>query len=95
MTKPLSSARLRVRVVPRSSRTELVGWLGDQLKIKVAAPPQDGRANDALTVFLAAQLGVPKRHVRVASGHGASSKVLEIDGLSQPELIDRLEELLR
>lgn len=91
----MSAAKLGVKVVPRSSRTELVGWLGDRLKIKIAAPPQDGRANDALIEFLAAQLGVPKRNVRIASGHGASTKVVEIDGFSQPQLIDRLEELLR
>ena len=43
-------AKVAVKVVPRASRDEVVGWLGDRLKIKIAAPPQDGRANDALGV---------------------------------------------
>src|SRR5690606_13091128 len=46
-------AKLSVKVVPRASRDEIVGWLGDRLKVKIAAPPQDGRANAALEAFLA------------------------------------------
>src|SRR5690554_3006126 len=52
-------AKIAVKVVPRASRDEVVGWLGDRLKIKIAAPPQDGRANDALEAFLAERLGLP------------------------------------
>src|SRR5690606_32249710 len=68
-------AKLSVKVVPRASRDEIVGWLGDKLKIKIAAPPQDGRANDALEAFLAKALGLPRRAVRIAAGHGSTSKV--------------------
>lgn len=89
------SARLAVKAVPRASRDQVVGWLGDRLKVKVAAPPQDGRANEALESFLAARLGVPKRSVRVAAGHGSSSKIVEIEGLDQRELVSRLDALLR
>lgn len=88
-------ARLSVKVVPRASRDEIVGWLGERLKVKIAAPPQDGRANAALEAFLAETLGVPKRNVRVATGHGSSSKVVEIDGIGQTDLVGRLGELLR
>lgn len=88
-------AKLSVKVVPRASRDEIVGWLGDRLKVKVAAPPQDGRANAALEAFLAETLGLPKRNVRVATGHGSSSKIVEIEGIDQTELIGRLEERLR
>ncbi|MGI9178416.1 MAG: DUF167 domain-containing protein, partial [Pirellulales bacterium] len=45
---PQPSARLRVKIVPGSSRNEIVGWLGDALKIKVTAPPEKGKANDAV-----------------------------------------------
>ncbi len=83
-------AKLSVKVVPRASRDEIVGWLGDRLKVKIAAPPQDGRANAALEAFLAAALNVPQRDVRVARGHGSSSKVVEIAGLAQTDLVDRL-----
>jgi len=88
-------SKLAVKVVPRASRDEIVGWLGDRLKIKVAAPPQDGRANDALEAYLAERLGVPRRKVRVAAGHGSTSKIVEIEGLLQTELVSRLEALLR
>jgi len=95
MSDAESRSKLAVKVVPRASRDELVGWLGDRLKIKVAAPPQDGRANDALEAYLAERLGVPRRSVRVATGHGSTSKIVEIDGIPQTELVSRLETLLR
>lgn len=88
------SSKLRIKVVPRASRNEIVGWLGARLKVKIAAPPEDGRANAALEAFLAERLGVPKRDVRIAAGHGSSSKTVEVEGLAQPELDARLEELL-
>jgi len=88
-------AKLSVKVVPRASRDEIVGWLGDRLKVKIAAPPQDGRANAALEAFLAQTLGLPKRNVRVAAGHGSSSKIVEIEGIGQAELVERLEKRLR
>ena len=54
MTKaPTPSARLRIKVVPRSTRDEVVGWLGDALKIKVTAPPQKRRANEAVVALIA------------------------------------------
>ena len=90
----MPSAKLAVKVIPRASRDEIVGWLGERLKIKIAAPPQDGRANAALEALLAAELGVPQRNVRVARGHGSSSKVVEIAGLGQTDLADRLDALL-
>jgi uncharacterized protein len=88
------SVKLGVKVVPRAARTELVGWLGGRLKIKVAAPPQDGRANEALTAFVADTLGLPRRSVRIATGHGSTSKIVEIDGVDEAELEARLAALL-
>ena len=87
-------ARLSVKVVPRASRDEIVGWLGDRLKVKIAAPPTDGRANDALEAFLAARLGLPRRGARVAAGHTSTSKIVEFDGLAQQELARRLDALV-
>jgi uncharacterized protein len=91
---PGPSVKLGVKVVPRASRNELVGWLGGRLKIKVAAPPQDGRANEALTAFVADVLGLPRRSVRVATGHGSTSKIVEIDGVTDAELAARLAAVL-
>ncbi|MBN1239143.1 MAG: DUF167 domain-containing protein [Gammaproteobacteria bacterium] len=82
-------ARLSVKVTPRASRNEVVGWVGGKLKVKVAAAPEGGRANDALAAFLAERLGLPRRSVRVATGHTSSSKIVEIAGIRQADLVER------
>ncbi len=81
---------ISVKAVPRAARDEIVGWLGDALKVRVAAPPQDGRANAALELLLAAALGLRRGAVRVAAGHGAARKRVEIDGLDRGEIERRL-----
>jgi uncharacterized protein len=73
--------RIRVRVVPRASRTELVGFHGDELRIRLTAPPVDGAANAALVSFLADRLAVPRSTVRLLSGETSRSKVVLIAGL--------------
>jgi uncharacterized protein YggU (UPF0235/DUF167 family) len=78
-------------VVPRSARDEIVGWLGGALKVRIAAVPEGGRANAALETLLAETLGVRKADVRVATGHTASRKLVEIEGLEQSEIDRRLE----
>ena len=70
--------RLRVRVQPGASRTEIVGRHGDAIKVKVAAPPVRGAANEGLTDALAGVLGLPRRAVRVVQGHGSRDKVVEV-----------------
>jgi uncharacterized protein len=60
------------------------------LKVRVAAPPQDGRANAALEALLATALGVPKSAVRVASGHSSARKRVDVDGLARDEIERRL-----
>ena len=81
---------ISVKAVPRAARDEIVGWLDGALKIRVAAPPQDGRANAALESLLAATLGLRRSAVRVAAGHGSARKRVEIDGIERAELERRL-----
>ena len=90
MPAPRSKTTLAIKAVPRAARDEIVGWLGDALKVRVAAPPQDGRANAALELLLAAALGLRRGAVRVAAGHGAARKRVEIDGLDRGEIERRL-----
>jgi uncharacterized protein (TIGR00251 family) len=78
---PEPSIRLKVKAVPGSSRDGIVGWLGDALKIKVTAPPEKGRANEAVVSLLAERLGLPADAVAVASGHSSPSKVIAINGM--------------
>ena len=75
-------AILQVHVQPRASRTEVVGWHGDAIKIRVKAPPVDGAANEELVKFLAKQLGVARSDVAVTSGAGSRTKRVRVEGLS-------------
>ena len=90
MTKE-SRSELAVKVVPRSARDEIVGWLGGTLKVRVVAPPQDGRANRALEELLAAALGLKKNAVTVAAGLSSARKRVAIAGLERDEVLRRLE----
>jgi uncharacterized protein (TIGR00251 family) len=87
---PETSCTLAVKAVPNAPRSEVVGWLGDALKIKVHAPALEGRANDALCEFLAAELGLPKRAVTLAHGDKSRQKLLRISGLTLAEVKAKL-----
>lgn len=78
--KRSGTIRLRVRVQPRASRTEVVGEHDGALKVRVAAPPVDGDANRELVRFLAKALGLASSQVRLVSGATGRSKTLEITG---------------
>jgi uncharacterized protein (TIGR00251 family) len=71
--------QLALKIVPRASRTRIAGWVGDRLKIQVAAPPERGRANQAVVALLAATLGLPRADLRIVAGHGSPEKIVEID----------------
>lgn len=73
---------LRVKVIPRSPRTEFAGEMADgTLKVRLAAAPEKGKANEALCVFLAAHYRVPRERVAVISGQTAARKLVRIDGV--------------
>ena len=68
---------LRVKVIPRSAKTEIAGAMADgTLKIRIAAPPEKGKANDELVRFLAAHYGV--KRVEIISGHAAALKIIRL-----------------
>jgi uncharacterized protein (TIGR00251 family) len=73
--------RLSLKVVPGSSRDEIVGWLGDSLKVKVKAPPEKGRANEAVIALLADRLGIDASSIAVVTGHGSPAKVVAVEGM--------------
>jgi hypothetical protein len=74
--------RLLIHVQPRASRTELAGLHGDALKIRLAAPPVDGAANDVLLRFLAEILSVPRSRLDLTSGHTSRRKVVLVQGVT-------------
>jgi uncharacterized protein (TIGR00251 family) len=86
----LPKIRISVTVSPGAARTELVGRHGDGWKVRVAAPPERGRANDALVELLAGALDVPRSSIRVVSGLTAKAKVVEVEGLTTGEAERRL-----
>jgi uncharacterized protein len=71
---------LELHVQPGAARTEFAGEYGGRLKLRLAAPPVDGKANDALVAFLAEYYGVPKRNVRILAGTSSRRKRILIEG---------------
>ncbi len=83
-------AILTVHVQPNSSRTACVGMHGDALKIRLAARPIDGAANDELIRFIAEQCMVPRAHVQLQAGAEARRKRLCVQGITAQALLARL-----
>jgi uncharacterized protein (TIGR00251 family) len=83
---------LRLQIQPRASKTEPSGPFGDppRMKVRVAAPPVDGEANEELLKFLRKRLNVPLSHLRIVRGETSKSKDILVAGLSQQEVRDRL-----
>jgi len=79
-----------VRLTPRASRDKIAGWEGDVLRVRVTAPPVEGRANDALLRLLARALDVPTGRLRLVRGQTQRNKVVAIEGLSAEEVRARL-----
>lgn len=75
------SCRIPVKVIPNAPRNEVVGWLGEALKIKLKAPPVEGRANAALCESLAEWLDVPVRGVTLLQGATSRQKVVQVEGM--------------
>jgi uncharacterized protein (TIGR00251 family) len=82
--------RITVYVQPRASVTEAAGKHGDCLRIRLAAPPIDNAANQALVAWVAGKLGLPKRQVRLVGGLTSRRKTLEIQGASAAAVIAAL-----
>jgi uncharacterized protein len=75
-----------VRVVPRASRTQIAGELDGAVKVRVAAPPVEGAANDELIRFFAKVLNVNRSNVEIVSGPASRSKVLRVTNITAAEL---------
>ncbi len=69
---------LRLHIQPGAKKSEVVGLHGDALKIRLAAPPVDGKANEALLAFLSDRLGLPRAAFSLKSGQTSRRKVIEI-----------------
>jgi uncharacterized protein len=85
-----SRARITVKVQPRAKVTRISGRAETAYRLHIAAPPVDGKANEACVAFFAALAGVSKSRVRILSGLTSRMKLVEIDGIAQEEMERRL-----
>jgi hypothetical protein len=84
-------ARISLRVTPRAKWNNIAGVLEDgTVKIRVTAPPVDGKANQALIKYLAEFLGIAKSKIEIVSGENNRNKVVEVIGMGQMELLERI-----
>jgi len=79
-----------VRVLPRSSRNEVVGESEGVLRIKLTSPPVDGAANKTLVQFLSDKLDVSKSRITIVTGQTGRSKVIAVSGVSKAEMLEKL-----
>ena len=80
VTKTAAGVTFRVRVQPGANKNEIVGVQQDALKVRISAPPLEGKANKALIQFLAKQLGVKRNQVEIMSGHTSRIKTIHVVG---------------
>jgi uncharacterized protein YggU (UPF0235/DUF167 family) len=85
-----AAARIAVRLTPRGGRDAIEGWEGEVLRARVAAPPEGGKANEALLRLLAGQLGVARSSLTLAGGARSRDKLVEVRGLDGAAVRARL-----
>ena len=85
------SATVSVRVVPRSSKEGVAGFEGGVVRIRLNAPPVEGKANEALVRFLSKAVGVPKSRITLVTGERGRSKIVRIDGITREAPLAALE----
>jgi uncharacterized protein len=90
ITATAAGTTVRVRAVPRAKVDRLDGLHGDALRVRIAAPPSDGRANDALLALLADALGVRRRDLVLVRGERSRDKTVRVTGLGPAAVATRL-----
>ena len=83
-------AVIRVKVLPRSSKTEIAGQANGVYRIKLTAPPVDGKANKALINFLAKKTGLPKKNFQIVSGEHSKNKTIRIHTVAPENVMKSL-----
>jgi hypothetical protein len=81
---------LEVQIIPNAGKNQIAGWHGGRIKIKIKAPPVDGKANEELVRYLAEALGVHRRDIVIERGETGRSKTISIAGMSDSEALSRL-----
>jgi len=87
MTSKNSYVEFNVRIIPKSSRNEIIGRHGSVYKIKVTSPPVDGKANKALITLLSKILKKPKKNIEIISGEKSRNKRIRIINITENEFL--------
>ena len=90
MVEAGAAATFHVKAVPRAPRSRIEGWQGDTLKVRLQAPPVDGKANAALLALLAESLDVGKGQLEIISGETGRLKLVRVHGLTAEQVKMRL-----
>lgn len=85
-------ARLKIHVTPGAREEGITGWRGQSLRLKVRARPEKGRANEAALRLLAGRLSLPRASLTIVHGAASRDKLVEVDGLSDEELLARFDD---
>jgi uncharacterized protein len=91
ITEQSGGVILVIHAAPRAARSQIQGLHGDALKVRLQAPPVDGKANETLMEFLAEVLGVPRRQVTLLSGLTSKHKRVAVQGINAQEVRTKLE----
>ena len=86
-----SETFIKVKVLPRSSRTEIAGKEKDIYRVKITDPPVEGKANKALIALLAEKLGIAKRDIEITAGKTSRMKTVRVQGMSEVDVKQALE----
>jgi uncharacterized protein (TIGR00251 family) len=82
---------VKIYLQPKASKNEMVGPYRDGIKVKVTAPPIEGKANNALIQFLSKKLGISPSSIEIVKGHHSREKTLKISGNLDQELMKKLQ----
>lgn len=82
----MNNLRLKIKAVPGARCDQIAGWLGDRLKVRVAVPAEDGRANEAIRALIAERLGLKRRDISIVAGVASAEKTLEIAEITDEQL---------
>lgn len=88
----MKTAYINIKVIPKSSRNEIIGWENNELKIRLKAVPEKGEANEKLVKFLAKTWGIPQSQIELVAGQKSRHKRLKIEVVSDdqfPEILTR------
>lgn len=82
--------KIKIKVIPNSSRNEIVGQLGDCLKVVVTAPPQAGKANEAVRELFSKELAINKKSIQISSGKSSFRKVIQVNASDEKKIMEKL-----